>query len=72
MGSQVDINTCMMHVHMLKKEWVDLNRHTVPQSHPCFHVTMQRGRPVKESQVDMYTCTDACAHLNQGVGPQAG
>ena len=24
------------------------------------------------SQVDMYTCTDACTHFNQGVGPAAG
>ena len=24
------------------------------------------------SQVDMYTCTDACASLNQGVGLAAG
>ena len=24
------------------------------------------------SQVDMYTCTDACTYFNQGVGPKAG
>ena len=40
--------------------------------HPCLHVTMQRGCGDMGSQMDMYTCTDACAHFNQGMGTEVG
>ena len=30
------------------------------------------GEEEVESQVDMYTCTDAYTHSYQGLGPEAG
>ena len=33
---------------------------------------MERGGADMGSQVDMYTCTDACEHSNQGMGTKVG
>ena len=38
----------------------------------CLHATMQSSWEDKWSQVDMPTCTDACAHSSQCVGPDEG
>ena len=46
--------------------------HTATQGHQGFHITIQRSEADMVSQVDMYTCTDACTHFNQGVGPLVG
>ena len=69
-----------MHVHILIIVWhhkqADYNTHThahiATQGHPDVHITIPKSEADMVSQVDMYTCTDACTHFNQGVGPMVG
>ena len=77
MGSEVDINICP-DANTYGKEGVGLEVGWLEQTYsatqwcPCLHVTIPRGRADMESQVDMYTWSDACTHFNQGVGPKTG
>ena len=67
-----------MHVHILIKVWdhkqADCNTYTctATQGHASFHITIQKSEADMVSQVDMYTCTDACTHFNQGMGLVVG
>ena len=77
MGSQVDMYICTdacANSNQGKGTEVGSLRHnhSPTQGHPGFHITIQRGEADIVSQVDMYICTDACTHFNQGVGPQVG
>ena len=59
----------LMHVHILTKVWDqktgDWDMHAGPQmgTHVCTQLCKWDGAD-SGSQVDMYTCTDACAYSN--------
>ena len=65
----------LMHVHILIKVWDqkqddwDTHTHTGTPRFSCKLFKLDEGD--MRSQVDMYTCTDACTNFNQVVGPQA-
>ena len=73
MGSLVDMCTCTDACTHSKQGmgtevgWLRHN-HSATQGHQGFHITIQRGEADMVSLVDMYTCTDACTHFNQGMG----
>ena len=66
----------LMHVHIVIKmwelKWGHWDTTTVPHKGTQVSISLFKGGETDMvSQVDMYTCTDACTHFNQYVGPQA-
>ena len=66
----------LMHVHIVIKmcelKWGDWDTTTVPHKSTQVSISLFKGGETDMvSQVDMYTCTDACTHFNQGVALQA-
>ena len=77
MGSQLDIHSCIdacTHSKQGVGTKIRCLGHTCSdtQGHPTFHVTIHRGWTRHGCKVDINSCTDACTHSKQGVGPQAG
>ena len=62
----------VIHVHTLTKVWSWNRGHCDTVLHRGTHVyrLMQRARADMGSQGHMHTCTDACTHSNQDVGPE--
>ena len=66
-----------MHVHILNKvweqKWGDLDTNSLPYRGTQISIKLCTGGGADMgSHVDMYTCTDACVHSNQGMCPEVG
>ena len=64
-----------MHVDILTKLWDhkqgDWDTHTHRGTQISMKLSIGNGADMG-SQVDINSCSDACTHSKQGVGPQAG